>query len=387
MHIKSFDEILTFLCDYFDTLIAPKKMSRSNSNILYLLLKATAKGYELINNICVVLNNKFNPASCSSEDLESVSLLVGTRRLSGSASGLYIVASNSSEGALTLSEGTYYYKLDDDTTFYFDVLEDTEIASGTQATFIAMSENIGKYEVTAQNEIDVTSDVLIPSDLKFSCESNEALLGTSAETDLELRKRIIEGTDNQDSIIELERALQNLPYLFDARCKFNQDGSSTVYDGVTIPPFNLAIFYSGMARNEIANVVASKIICPTVATEDSAKVKYINQVFVNGECTVNLIPFKKAEFSINIACKINESYAEADTVKAQVTSLLNKHFTSMVHKDYVREEDIYSVFREVAITGFTLLGANLIYNGAEVDYISIPLSRVPELTSVSFTLE
>jgi hypothetical protein len=383
----SFDEILTFLCDYFDTLIAPKKMARSNFNILYLLLKATAKGYEIINNICVVLNNKFNPANCSSEDLESVSLLVGTKRLTGSASGLYIIVSNPSDETLALLEGTYYYKLDDNTTFYFDVLEDTEIASGAQVTFIAMSENIGKYEVTAQSEIDITSDVLIPSDLKFSCESNEFLLGTSAETDLELRKRIIEGTDNQDSIIELERDLQNLPYLFDARCKFNQEGTPAIYDGVTIPPFNLAIFYSGMARNEIANVVASKIICPTVSTEDSVEVKYVNQAFVNGECIVNLIPFKKAEFSIDITCKINESYAEVDTVKAQVTALLNKYFTSMVHKDYVREEDIYDVFREVAITGFTLLGANLIYNGDEVDYISIPLSRVPELTSVSFTLE
>ena len=32
----------------------------------------TAKGYEVINNVCVVLSNKFDPANCSDEDLVSV---------------------------------------------------------------------------------------------------------------------------------------------------------------------------------------------------------------------------------------------------------------------------------------------------------------------------
>ena len=90
MKLLSYNEILTILCDNFDKLIAPRTISRSNTNIIYLMFKAISKGFEIINNVAVTLSNKFNPASCSTEDLESVAKLVGTERFSGSATGLAI---------------------------------------------------------------------------------------------------------------------------------------------------------------------------------------------------------------------------------------------------------------------------------------------------------
>ena len=245
-----------------------------------------------------------------------------------------------------------------------------------------MSQRIGSYPVTAQSSITVTSDRTIPSGVEFSCQDNSELLGTQRETDLEFRKRILNGTENQDNIIELENKLKNLPYLFDARCIFNQTAGAEPYDGISIPAFTLAIFFSGMPRNEIAEVVASKIICPTVSTEDSVEVTYSNEVFVNDEYIV-----KNTVFDIEVTLKIDPRYAEADPVKDEIRKALVTAFTSMVHKDYVKENDIYTVIEDLNIAGVTLLGANLIYNGSEVEYISIPKSRIPKLNSVTFSVE
>lgn len=387
MQLLTFNEILTKLCDDFDELISPRRMSRTNTNIIYLIFKAIAKGYEIINNVCVVLDNKFDPAYCSSEDLESVATLVGTNRYEGSATGLYIIVTNNGETASVLLQGTYYYKLDDNTTFYFDVLEDTSIEAGSFVTFIAMSQNIGSYPVTAQNTITVTSERPIASGIEFSCLDNAELLGTQRETDLEFRKRILNGVDNQDNIVELENKLKNLPYLFDAKCIFNQTTGAEPYDGISIPAFTLAIFYSGMPRNEIAEVVASKIICPTVSTDDSVELTYENDVFVGGEYSINIIPFKETLFDIDVTLKIDTRYAEVDSVEAEIRKALVTAFTSMVHKDYVKENDIYNVIEGLNIAGVTLLGANLMYNGSEVEYISVPLSRIPKLENVTFTVE
>jgi hypothetical protein len=124
MEIKTFNTILTELCDDFDVLITPRTMARSNTNIIYLIFKAIAKGMEVINNVCVTLSSKFNPENCSDEDLLSVASLVGTERRKGSASGLRITVTNKGEDEITLLAGTYTYELDEETSFEFEVLED-----------------------------------------------------------------------------------------------------------------------------------------------------------------------------------------------------------------------------------------------------------------------
>ena len=136
MTLLSFDEILTVICDKFDELIAPKKISRSNTNIIYLIFKAVSKGLEIINSVCVVLNNKFDPAKCDTTDLNSVASLVGTERLQGSATGLHILATNNGDATATLLAGLYTYEFDADTKFVFEVFEDTEINAGSYITYI-----------------------------------------------------------------------------------------------------------------------------------------------------------------------------------------------------------------------------------------------------------
>ena len=276
MEIKTFDTILTEMCDWYDTLIAPRTISRSNTNIIYLMFKAVAKGYEVIHNVCVALSNKFDPAKCSVEDLDSIASLVGTERLKGSATGLHVLVSNTKDTALTLPAGTYIYKQSDDVSFSFEVLSDTEVAPQSYVTFIAMSDSIGRYPVTAQSDLPIETEETVPDGIAFSCTANDNLLGKLPETNLEFRKRILEGYTGQDTMVELEYKLRNLPYLFDCRVRFNNTTNEQIYDGITVPPFTAVIFFSGEAKNEIAEVIADKMLFPTVQTEDAVTVTYYN---------------------------------------------------------------------------------------------------------------
>lgn len=387
MILLSFDEILTAICDNFDSLIAPKKIARSNTNIIYLMFKAISKGLELINSICVVLSNKFNPAKCSVEDLNSVASLVGTERLLGSATGLHIIVTNNGDSAVELLTGVYEYALDDDTKFIFEIFEDTEIASGEYETFIAMSENIGSYPVTAQAEIEVTSLQAISPDLSFSCTNNSNLLGTAPETDLEFRKRILNRYDGQDSITELENQLRNLPYLFDCRVKFNNDVADVTYGDVTVPPFTAVIFYSGSPRSEMAGVIANKLICPTLQTEDSIAIDYHSDVFVGGKQTFYINPFGLYDFDVEIIYKIDEQYISENKARQSIEEGLNQYFLPEVHKDYVREDDVYNAVEALNLAGVTVLGVNLYLGEDKVDYIAVPVSKIPQLNHVEFTRE
>ena len=384
MQILTFDEILTKMCDDFDTLISPKKMSRANTNIVYLIFKAVSKGFEIINNVCVVLSNKFDPANCSEVDLLSVSALVGTERHLSSASGLDIIVTNPTESGITLLAGNYTYQFEDGLSFTFEVLADTIIGAGLYATYIAMSSERGRFPVTAQSEITVTSDRSINPDLVFSCTNNEALLGVEEETVLEFRQRILAGYDEQDSLVELENRLRNLPYLFDCRIKFNPTDNNVQYDDITIPPFTLAIFFSGSPRNDIAKVIADKIICPSVYTNDAVTVTYEDEVFVNGYYTYSLIPFRETHFALDVLYTVDELYTSAyDAEKAMRTALI-QHFIPEVHKDYVKEDEAYTVLKNLNLQGVDILAVNLKQNGEDVDYITVPTSRIARLDSVSF---
>lgn len=387
MELLSFDEILIKLCDDFDALIAPKKIARSNTNIIYLIFKAIAKGMEVINNVCVVLSNKFDPARCSVEDLNSVAQLVGTERLKGSASGLRIVAENEDVEAVTLPQGVYTYSLDEDTKFIFEVFANTPIEVGESVAYIAMSEKIGNYPVTAQSSIAVEATVTIPDGIHFSCTNNVNLLGTKAESDLEFRKRILQRYDGQDSITELETQLRNLPYIFDCRIKYNNTVIDEVYDGITLHPFTALITYSGSPRSEMAEIIANKIICPTVQLQDSIAMDYISDVFIGGKHTFYITPFGEFDFKTKIIYRINEQYNSAYDVEEAIKTALNDYFNPEVYRGYITEDDVYNIIEGLNLKGVTLLAVNLKVDNSNVDYIEVPSTKIAHLAEISFTKE
>lgn len=387
MVLMTFDEILTYVCDSFDAMIAPRKIARTNTNIIYLLFKAFSKGLEVINSICVTLNNKFNPESCTVEDLNSVAMIVGTERLKGSGSGLPVIATNTTSANLTLLQGTYTYQLDDDTKFIFELLSDTVVLANSYEMFVAMSEHVGSYPVTAQAQITVTADVSLPAGIEFSCDGNASLLGTDDESDLAFRERILTQHDTQDSIQELETQLRNLPYIFDCCIKFNNSILSIVYDSIIIPPFTALISFSGSPRSEMAGIIANKLICPTIQEEGAVALDYISPAFVDGKHTFYINPFKKTEFDISIIREVDTMYLSEYDADTAMENAIREYYRLGIHRDYVKEDDIYNIINGLKLNGLNVLTVNLIVNNVTVDFVSIPVSRVPSVGHIGFHRE
>lgn len=384
MEIKSFDTILTQMCDDFDELISPKAIARSNTNIVYLIFKAIAKGFEVINNVCVVLSNKFDPAKCSEEDLISVASLVGTERRKGSASGLKITITNEGNSSLTLHEGVYTYQFDSNTSFEFEVLSDTEIASGNSVSYIAMSNVIGQIYVTAQPTIELSSGWNIPSDLVASCEDNANLQGNPPESVLAFRERVLNTYDRQNGILELEEYLRNLPYIFDCIVRYNQTDDDVVFGGVTVPPMTCVIFFAGEAKQEIAEMVCDHIICPTVATADSVEVRYENPVFADGYYSVNIIPFGYINYTVDLIYTVNDNYVDVAGAQTLIENGLKKVLNVMQYKSRIKEDDIYNALEELGYTGLDVLAINLKVSGTAVNYVDVPVSKLARLTGINF---
>lgn len=392
MKLITYNEALTILCDSFDELIAPRVIARSNTNIIYLMFKAVAKGFEIINNVAVTLSNKFNPASCSVEDLESVAKLVGTERLYGSATGLAITVMNNSESEVTtLLAGEYSYQLEEEVIFYFTVSQDTAIAVGSFIQVLAITKRIGKFPVTAQATIEVKGkdsdgeSIDIPSDLNFSCSDNFALLGTEAETDLAFRKRILYDTTRQDTITELETKIRNLPYIFDCKIVFNQSPASLVYDDITIPPYYMLLMISGDVKPEVAQLIAKSGIYPTVMTDATKYVDYVNRAFADGYMRIYYSPFGFYDYNVSIIYKADSNYTSAGIVEGTMRSHLYTVFNTNVHSDIVTEQDIYNALENLNISGIRILSVEMSVNSSRVNYLSVPRTRIPRMSSISFS--
>ena len=248
-----------------------------------------------------------------------------------------------------------------------------------------MSNSIGQYPVTEQPSIDVTADVLVPSVFEYSCEDNASLLGIEEESVLDFRNRVLNTYDRQNGIVELEEYLRNLPYIFDCNVRYNQTTSDIVEGGVTIPPMTCAIFFSGEAKNEIAEMVADHIICPTVSTQNSVAVRYENAVFAGGYYTVNIIPFTHYTYTVDIIYAVEGEYVNVDEAETMMTATLKKALNHETYRPYIKEDDIYNVIKSMSSPGINVLAVNLRVNGSVVDYVSVPVSQIAELISVNYT--
>ena len=384
MELKTFDTILNQMCDDFDAIISPRKITRADSNILYLIFKAMSKGYEIINNVVVALSNKFNPAYCDDADLLSVAELVGTNKIPANASGLKITATNNGGQPVTLLAGEYHYKLNDTITFIFTLLEDVTIQAELSSVFLAMSNELGSFPVTTQNLITVTSDRVIPNDVSFACTDNVALLGRAEETNTEFRERIMTQVDRQDVFKELEAKINAMPNVFDCRLKFNATLETISYEGYNIEPYHLIIFVSGNINNSIAKTVAQNSIYPTTQTPDSIEVHYTSNVFFDDKYSVYINPFKKKEFSVEVVYKIDEEFMDDYNARLKMRTALFNNFTGEIHKDYIKEDDVYKVLSSLLMEAVDILAVNLRVNGADVDYVSVPASEIPEIIDVTF---
>lgn len=385
MEIKTFDTILTEICDYFDILIAPKTIARTNTNIIYLILKGISKGWEVINNVCVVLNNKFDPLNCSDEDLVSVAKLVGTQRRTGAVTGLSISVYNSKNLPLELLQGTYKYILSEDVSFSFTLDTNLLINTESSVSFIALSDKIGVYPVTQQSKIQVVSeDVDIPSEFIFSCTDNLPLLGHYPESTLEFRQRINTDTERQDIINELKEKLLSLPYVYDCTLTFNQTESDISVGNFSVKPYHLLIVIStAKYTNEIADIIAKNAIYPTVKVEgESHEVEYINEVFASGRYKVYLNDFVKKSFSINLNVLIDSVHNSSNIVRSKIESSLMNAFNSNVYRATITAEDVFDEISKLELAGVKVLGVTFEVDSSTLNYVDFNKTELPNLINV-----
>lgn len=391
MQIITYNEALTQICDWFDSVIAPRTIARTNTNIIYLIFKAFAKAWEVINNTCVELNDKFDPANCTDSDLESIAFLVGTERIGGSSSGLLVTVVNNASEAVYLPAGTYTYALDEDTSFSATFTADKLVESESSIQITFLSADKGSFPVTSQQDISLTAvdlngdEITIPDTFSFANADNSQLLGYADETDLEFRKRIIEDTDRQDVITEIKNKIKSLPYVFDCDIKFNDNPVGQSYDGYVIPPYYMLLMVSGDIKDEIAEIVASKGVYPTVQTDADSYAVYQNDVFADGQYKVWITPYRKYDFSVDVAFYADENFISSTQAEEKIRKGLFNAINGNRHIDVITENDIFGYINALNITGVKVLGVNINdpSGSTNKNYITFQKTRIPNLTAVN----
>ena len=391
MQIITYNEALTQICDWFDSVIAPRTIARTNTNIIYLIFKAFAKAWEVINNTCVELNDKFDPANCTDSDLESIAFLVGTERIGGSSSGLLVTVVNNASEAVYLPAGTYTYALDEDTSFSATFTADKLVESESSIQITFLSADKGSFPVTSQQDISLTAvdlngdEITVPDTFSFANADNSQLLGYADETDLEFRKRIIEDTDRQDVITEIKNKIKSLPYVFDCDIKFNDNPVEQSYDGYVIPPYYMLLMVSGDIKDEIAEIVASKGVYPTVQTDADSYAIYQNDVFADGQYKVWITPYRKYDFSVDVAFYADENFISSTQAEEKIRKGLFNAINGNRHIDVITENDIFGYINALNITGVKVLGVNINdpSGSTNKNYITFQKTRIPNLTAVN----
>lgn len=383
----TYNEALEQLCDWFDEEIAPTKLGRSNTNVIYLLLKAMAKGWEVINNTCFLLNTKFNPKLCSNEDLESIAKLVGTAKLKGSKSGLYVTVANVGDAEEVLPTGTYTYVLDEENIFTKKITTPITLAANQSEVLVFLSNKNGAVYVTAQSSLKVSGvdtdgvDIEIPENLSFSCIDNADSLGLVDETNNEFRTRILEDTNRVSTISQLETELKNLPSIFDCKLYFNASETDVQAFGYTVKPFHLLIFANGDVGEDFAETIVNHTFYPTVATD--TYIEYKSETLAAGAYKIYYAPFAKKQFGVSLTLLIDTIYTEMYTATTEIRKVLIPAFNLNKHIDYVTEKDIYDALKD-KIVGVQILNVSLMVDDIEVPYVSFNSGELPRLNSIIF---
>ena len=375
MTIISFDEVLTVICDEYDRLIAPKKIRRSSKNIIYLLLKACAKGYELIANIIYALDGKFDPARCQDADLISVAKLVGTEMIEGNGSGLIVrVTNNNSSTAVVLYAGRYVYEFNADIKFFLDIVSDVEIASTETEQFAAFSENKGSFHVTTQGSIAIEreDEAEISPDLVFSCEDNAAILGSIDETLYEFRKRVLTDNSRSDILQRLELAIKNKPYIFDATLFFNQSDEAVLVGATSVAPYRMLITLLGYPRDEIAELVASQCIYQTVEVEgNGGTLRYISPNMAGGAYEVHYKNFDDKLYAVVVDYRYDSRLALKTVIDTEITKALSAYKFPTKRTALIKENIFYNLIDDLNLPSVELLNITLKVDDLVVPYIDI----------------
>lgn len=383
---KSIDEMLELMANAYDALIAPKRIYRNDKNKIWLMFRGNAAGYSVIQDSALALHDRFDPEKSADEDLYSTAKMVGTEFKEGSGSLLQIIATNNdSVLAKILTVGVYNYLSTNGDIFSFTVSVEISIpASGTKQ-ISAMSVEKGSFLVSANSNISVSRQdgIAIDGSIGFSCLDNAGSLGYPDETPWDFRVRILEDTDRQDAINELELKIRNLPNILECNLVFNQYAENIVYDGITLLPYHLLIVVTGAPDDSLAKAVVSSTIHHTKMVDPLKVVHFYDSHYIDGACPVYYTNHLSADFALEITYRYDGTKIREGSVELQVNTALNVYRNSTQHVDTLVESDVYNLINALGMPSVKVLNIDILVSGVPVSYFNINKTRALNLTGVT----
>jgi hypothetical protein len=385
---KSIDEEINDVVDVFDGTIAPKRVWRNDNNKIYLLLKSIAAGMNKIRGVVLALRNRFDPHYCEDADLYSTALLVGTTPRGGAGSLLRITITNrSTEEQKTLPAGEYHYVSTSGMPFRFELATDTLFEGGEVRTVSAISAEKGAYAVSENSRISVVrADGSLPDpSFAFSCLDNAGQLGYPDEDAFAFRQRILNDGNRQDQIKEIEHAIRGLPNIFECNLILNPGEEPQEYDGITLAPLELLVVLTGAPTAKIAEIVAQGCLYATHKVDDEHVLYHENPLYLGGKYPVYYKLHDMTDFELEIVYQVDRQKFKPEQVEAAINTLLSRYTHAVTHVDVITEKHIYNLLDSLNMANVVIMDVNILSGGEQIPYLTIPGTRIPHLTAVSYT--
>jgi hypothetical protein len=392
--IKSVDELTDEFADVYDSFIAPKKIWRNHNNKIYLILRSFAAGYRTLLNAVLALRNRFNPQYCDDADLEGAMLMVGETRMSGKKSLLQIMISNNSAmETAVLEAGEYRYVPPPGEVFTGALQHDVLFAPLDVQTIMFASSRTGAFPVTEIASLHLSREdgKSIDPNLSFSCLDNAGSLGREEESLASVRHRILNDSDRQDSIKELERSIKDIAAIYECNLLYNGGIENEEYDGITLAPRELLIIITGVPSEELAAAVARYPVYSTHMVTPDKVVYYYNDLLAGGRYPVYYKFHDKEPFYLFISYKYDSAYRQKEQVEAEINKVFAKYKSYLTHIDAVTEAALYGDAAALNIPGFSIIKIYIqtVEDGelVSVPSVAIPKTRLPELQSITYYAE
>ena len=165
--------------------------------------------------------------------------------------------------------------------------------------------------------------------------------------------------------------------------------------GVKIDPYHLLIAYSGDARNDVAAVIAKKVLCETQRVFDEAGTEITKKVVLNPNDTNGLktfanpiefylLPLQKVEYTLQIVINGDTNIINENEVIQTIQNAFYSKYRVMVHTDTLTEFNFYQTAIDLQIKAVTILGCDIINNKEnKVDYLNFTQFQYGYLTRLN----
>ncbi len=393
IELKTLDEEVQDLVDTFDSLITPKRVWRNNNNKLYLIFRSIAAGFSKIREIVLSTKYRFDPLYCSDDDLESAMRITGEQRIPAKQSVLRITAFNTdAEESAVLKAGEYSFTSAQGQPFLYTMFTDTVIGPNDFTLLLFVSRDVGKHSVQGEVGARVvrTDSAPISEFFRFEAMENSESLGRPAESFVDIRERILSDTSRQDSIRELELAINALPTIFTCNLIFNPSDAhnAVLEDGTVIEPKKLLIVITGVPGMDLAELVLAKTVYATQMVEQQNMLFYPHELFAGGGYPVYYTYHTKIRFYVTVYYAFSEEKLLQEEVESAFSQMLLPYRSMIKHIPEINEAMLYESLTKTALAGVQLKKVYLqtMKDGQLETAVTIKIPRLslPELVDITY---